>query len=429
MATKQDDDLRKLGWDVSSVSTHYLIKVKIKNIEFYPQKIQSLVIREWIFNTLPYIDIIMTDDGTFTELFPFEDNDVITVEISKNKDRTSPIALEFTLLDYTIENTDVQKIIATAIRISGVLKTKSMFFPIKDKSFPRTTSVSVLEDIGTENGLKVDSRINTSDNMTWLQLRKCDYDMITHVLHRAYKENDCIFAFTNRKNEFVITSLNKELDKTQFWKTQFSPDRMFDDNKPKDDSATPNSKTQEEIDDDSNKTIYFSNYVYYNFAGTTNKEFTYGVRYGNYDLTGNLIEDNVDSNNHKLTDYSYKEKDGDGSIVSYILGGFKYDQSNTHDNYTLARIQNKYLMEEFFSGCMVLYVNPTDHIKLMDKINLILPSMLDSKSNNIYSGEWLIGGITHSVTKNGTYKMVLILFRNGINKSTEMKAGEMRLSK
>jgi hypothetical protein len=424
-----ESTLRKIGEDVSFAGAGvYLLKVTINDIEFFPQTIQALVIKEWVFDTLPRLDIIMTDNGRFWELFPLRDNDTISVEISKNKERTSPIVLDFSLLDYTLENIDVQKIHNVAIRMSAILKTNEMLYPIKVRSFPKKKSHEVLKQIAEETGLKPNIKVtNTVDNMTWLQIHKTNYDMIQHVLQRAYAgEDDTLFAYADRTGTFTVTSLKKETAKTNnTWEAKWKPDKQVIDNPEADQGQN---KKENESDTDDNKTVYFSNFNYFNFAGTTNKQMTYAAEYTLYDLE-KLVEETIDSNVHPFTDYSGKDKAGRGKLVRHITGTFKYNGSNTHDDYTKAIVLNKYLKEDFFASGLELYVNPTDRVKLMDIIKITIPSVINNDDiNEVHSGKWLVGGITHALSKGGAYKMILVLFRNGINSSTELKSSEMRLA-
>ena len=78
---------------------------------------------------------------------------------------------------------------------------------------------------------------------------------------------------------------------------------------------------------------------------------------------------------------------------------------------------------------MELYVNPTDRVKLMDIIKITIPSVISNDDiNEVHSGKWLVGGITHALSIGGAYKRVLVLFRNGFNSSTELKSSEMRMA-
>ena len=61
--------------------------------------------------------------------------------------------------------------------------------------------------------------------MTWYQVNMSDVHMIDHIISRAYnKTNDCMFAYADRHNNFVYTSLKHEIVKPVKFKAEFDPD-------------------------------------------------------------------------------------------------------------------------------------------------------------------------------------------------------------
>ena len=104
-----------------------------------------------------------------------------------------------------------------------------------------------------------------------------------------------------------------------------------------------------------------------------------------------------------------------------------------HDEFLKATVINKYLKETFFFSPVSVYINATDKIRLFDKINIIFPGMVafdgeDTELNQSYSGEYIIGSIVHQVSRNGSYKMILNMFRNGINKNVFIQDSEYSLN-
>jgi hypothetical protein len=57
-------------------------------------------------------------------------------------------------------------------------------------------------------------------------------------------------------------------------------------------------------------------------------------------------------------------------------------------------------------------------IKLLDKVNLAIPSIIFGNDGNlcgVYSGEYIVCGITHSANSEGIYQKEISLHRNGFN--------------
>jgi hypothetical protein len=70
---------------------------------------------------------------------------------------------------------------------------------------------------------------------------------------------------------------------------------------------------------------------------------------------------------------------------------------------------------------VVIQIDSECDVKLFDKINLVIPSLVSEEFNEVYSGMYLVGGIIHNVCINGIYKKMLSLHRNGMNKSEFVK--------
>ena len=411
---------------ISDLNDDWQCALLIKGVAVKPSNIKSLVIREWIFDTLPTLEVIMMDTGTFVDAFPLEDGDLIQVEVNRDQknEKDPPISMEFTLQDFEFESVDIERVQTVVMRLTAIAKTENMFVPIYNRSFKKSSSVQALTKIAKECSLETNAKISTNDVMTWLQINQNNYDMIHHLRDRAYKEkNDAVFVCMDRENEFIITSLKTELENKESTKIIFDPKKVFD----------VSEKKAPQPDDKEDKDIYFNKYKYINIAGNINKVLGYGIEYDFYALTGEEKKNTLDSDEHSLTDLSFKNKNYSGKIVKHFNKGIKFSADNTYDYYLVALMQNEYIKNSFFASNLILYINTTDKIRLFSKIELSIPSMIPASEeeediNEVFSGEYIVGGILHQISSGGTYKMVLSCFRNGINESS-ISDGETNLTK
>ena len=189
--------------------TLYLNKVYINEMEIYPTDIKSVVVKEWIFDVIPTIELMIHDNGLFNEKVPLEDNTIIKVELGRTQKSIPIIVAEFTLLDFVITNVDPEKINSSIINITGILKSRKLLTPILNRSFKQKKSIDVMTDIMTECGFEIKkTKINSADLMTWYQINLNNMDMIKHLLSKSYiAPGDMLFAYVDRHNIFNIKSL------------------------------------------------------------------------------------------------------------------------------------------------------------------------------------------------------------------------------
>lgn len=403
---------KKNNIDSSYFLNDFYCKVTIKKIELLPQNITVLNIRESIFDLLPVLDMSFLDNGIFSEKYPFEDEDVISIELSRSNKDAVPISMEFTLQDYTINNRDGDNMNLVDINITAIMKNSGLFYPVKTRSFANKTSVDVLKSIALEIGFNPSVKISTSDSMIWRQVNQNNYGMVFETMKRAFKSEDAILTGVTRSKDFIITSLKTELKNKSSKKVIYDPFNTISDIEP----------IQEK-----KETYYFNNFDIKNISGMVNKTIGYGVKYSYFNFKDNF-DKQITSDFHDLTQFSSKNKNNIGKIVrndsSYFL-----NELNVHRNYYVALAQNEYYIKDFFKICLIVYMRPTDKINLFDKIDVTFPSFENNElTNQTLSGEYLVSTIVHQASKAGHYRMVLTLFRNGMNGSPYMKKSEFKVS-
>jgi hypothetical protein len=167
--------------------------------------------------------------------------------------------------------------------------------------------------------------------------------------------------------------------------------------------------------------LYYDAYDILNVTGLYNKMGGYGASFGSYNLRGNLDGDLI-TKMYKFTDLSNKNRLYDGLPASFNNVGIQ-SNPNVYDEFSRGVVQNYYMKYNFFSVSLGLNINSMTNVKLLDKVNLGLPSTLvsDTGVNDVYSGHYLITGITHNITAGGVYQKQILISRNGVNESTNLR--------
>jgi hypothetical protein len=334
--------------------------------------------------------------------------------LGKNKDDDKMLIVDFMLMDYRVNMVGTNN--SNIIHLTGLLNVPNMFNKKQTRAFRNINSIGVMNKLAIELGLELDQSLNfsTSDIMTWYQINQTNFDFLLSTLQRSYKSNDMILGYCeidkdfnpNIKDKLKITSLYTEMNKKEYKNAKYSLDYC----------------TQEYFkDDDSNKEVIWYNYLdYINLNGEYNKLNNYGVKFNYWNKTTDITKE-VRDKNYKFTQLSFKDSNNVNNIVDQIN---MPTLNNVYDNYFKAIVQNKYYKYNFFSFGLALNINSLNNVKLLDKVQLnvpSIPSLTGNETNEILTGTYLIGGITYQIRKGGIYNKGIILHRDGMNKSNFMK--------
>jgi hypothetical protein len=391
--------------------TNFFCNLKIKGKQIASSNIVSLVIREWIFDLIPRIELIINDDGVLTELFPLQDGDIISVVLGKNEKDPNPLMADFYLMAHTAGS--MHGSMFMQIMMVGILKIDDFYSPIKSRSFKLKNSVDVLRQIISFEGKHIfEASTSTNDLMTWLQVQQNNFDMVKHVLNRSYKPNDCTFlyAYDSAKSEndttikFMYTSLQTQLSKKEFGTARYDIEKYsaeaFNDN----------------IDYNN---LWFNSYNIFDFTSYVNRINNYGIKYNYYLPSFGEKNINLNDDSHPLSDLTNKNKNNKNQITDAFNYG--YQSKNVFENYYKAIAQNKYYKYNFFSSILELNINALCKPKLFNKINANVPSLINREGNIALSGEYLIIGITHEIGVGNIYRKRIACSRNGINSNLFIK--------
>jgi hypothetical protein len=394
---------------VGSLLQHHS-RIKLKDVEIYPQNIVNLEVREWIFDLLPRIEVMFKDNGIWFDKFPIEENDVIEATLAIIETQDEPVKNNFVVQAHEQGNTSQGEITASILRVFGYLETKNMYSPLINKSFRNKNSSEVIEQIAKDIELEADIRVNTVDAMTWLQLHMNNSDMIRHVIDNGYvNDDDALFCYATRDSKLVVTSFKKEIKKDAKFVARFSPE-----NSANPDKAPNTADGGSDTNKDDQKIIFYNDYRFSDQSGLINQKIGYGSRIYYYDYeSGEQRQITIDDDTHDMTTNSLKTKERVGDIVYAEMKDIQ--PINVHDNYLRASLQNKYMKHQFFSSYLMLTAKADNSIELFDKVIVNLPQQDEEGIDAIHSGEYLIIGITHQISSEGLYYMLLTLGRNGIN--------------
>ena len=382
-------------------AVNFYCNLFIKGRQIVTANIVHLTIKEWIFDIVPRIEIILSDDGTLTELFPLQDGDIISVELKKNKLDTPAINLDFTYISYTAGAMHGNQF--TQLIIEGALNVTDFYSPIRTRSFSNVNSTSVLSQVLTTEGeTTLNFSAQTVDVMTWLQIHMSNIDFCKHILKRSFIANDTMFLFADTTGEFTYTSFKTEAAKSiegiaRYDIRNYSAD-AFENNA-------------------DYKDYWFNTYNIYDFNGYVNKIRNYGVTYTYYDTSSGIISNTLSDSSHPLTTLTAKSVDGQGQRTHEFDLGY-LPVGNVFPHYYDALVQNDYYKHNLFSGSILeLNINSLGKPRLFSKVNVILPSLFGPGSNDPLSGSYIVAGVIHEVGRGIQYRKRMALIRNGFNAS------------
>lgn len=380
----------------------------INDIEVTPQNIVAFSLREWIFSQSIEMECSLLDNGTFIEYFPLFEEVKIYIELSIGSEH--PQIFNLRMNDFEIDRSNNGSY-AGMIHFNALPDVDNYFMTMRARTFRHKVTSDIVKEVFSNINVKTDIRVESNDVQDWYQLSIDDYTFIRHLLKRSYiDQEDLPFIYMNRDNSIVYTSLKTECAKNsvaKFVENGFlaSPDAVVAGMKDKND-----------------KTIYFAPSVYRkNISSSLNKIGAYGTYMTYFDNT--RFRD-------KTINFNYKPFTTYGNMNTRHIGktarSDKYSSqpAATHKNYFLGVSQNIYISTMFFSDYTQITIPATSTIKLFDRISVEFPDSLSNSQNKLIdktnSGDYIIGGIAHSFTRDTEYNMSLVLFRNGINEPEKL---------
>lgn len=398
-----------------NIGQQYDLKLIINGIQVPTSNIQSFVLREWIFDKIVTLECLILDSGTFVELSPIYDESNVYIEFSKNED-IDKVKMEMSINAFEVERSNADNGMLYGIKFIAFQKTNDYFYPIRSRSFRNQTTSDVLKQISESSGFKYIEEIKAKDNQIWMQSNCSDYSFCEHLLKRSYVGlEDAPLFYTNRNNEAVYSSIKTKCNKKSKF-VAINNDYIYLDNG----NDRMIKELKEQFWKDVDTIFYKTDIRYKNLSSIFNKTNGYGIDFTYYDFR-RFFDYQLSFNFAPLTKYSFQNKNN----MKKFVNGLTYNTlpKNCHENYLLTKTQNMLIYSLFFGSYMQMSINPNTKINIGDKINVIVYdniSRIDNKTPNVdkvNSGEYIVGGISHDIKKDGLYNMNLTLFRGGINKS------------
>ena len=370
--------------------------------------IDSVVIREWIFDIVPTIVIRFRATQEFFGGISLQENDIIEIQMgSRAPDiRELPVKAFFQLKGHTIDK--AQEI--TTHELTGSFACTNLVQPYRFRAFANKPSSEVLKSIATELSLKPDIRITTNDSQTWLQSGTA-LDFVKHLGEFGYiADDDLAFRYTDREGNFVVTSVKTILAEKpmilRHWAEAYAED------------IDPNELKPE------NKFYPFVGFTYKSITPIHNMGGGYGIREFKYDYSSfdDVVHDKVVGTIAELHQMVKELKGQANKVVETEI------TANGHANLMMAPHLNLKHRADFSSSSAVVLVKPHTDYKLGKLVKVELEFLTrgeKQETDGIYGGLYVIGGIVHQHESPNGSRMYLILMRGGLEKGIAMEDSDI----
>lgn len=365
------------------------------------ENVITLSITESVLSIVPKIDITLINVGGFIERTPITDKCMISIvieepnKIAKNiQDNTSYIVNSKFIISSFYAMSDLYENKYLTYNISGYLALDNLFVPYHRQSFTGSSD-DVLEAVCGEVGFNFDRRVRGVEDNIWYQAGN-NFQFMTHVMERSFVDGDGVFVYGTASKDLVYTTMgfesSKEVSKiAKYSKSQTETNMLLNDT----------------------KHMYYDSYNVLNNAEVYNNVVLYGGLYSYYDMT-KYVYDTVHYNG-KLTDLYNLNKQYAGQPVFSIGVGLLPDESLFNTIYR-GKMMNAFYKFAMFSNSILLNVGSCADVNLFDKIDLYLNSTADGNTiSESYSGYYLVGAITTTISRDMNILKKVMLCRYGMN--------------
>ena len=390
---------------MSTVNQTYKIKLSLKTAKYEIPKenMVSVVFKESVNDIIPRVIVTLNDKGHMSENVPILDGDVLEMTFAPNTEADT-LTLAFVVSEFRI--TPKQEGTTSTITITGLLDMNKSMIPFRARTL-KGTSKDVFKTLASEAGIKFDSSMggSPSDNMFWYQYGNA-LGFVNHILKRSYVPDDISFFYVGQDNVARYASLKKAWSAKKKFIAQYSIE-----------------DTQKLVlTQDENDIMYFMAFDVVSANGTIKRDVGYGERYISYNGEGEAEKNNyVDSTrNANIKNVS---KDYSGKYSKFRRFGWVGSNPNVYKDYHKAIVQNEIIQANLYENTLSLRINAATEVMLLDKVVVKFPSFTDSghNMNDVWSGEYLVVGVAHSMSYGGAYEKRVLLARRGMNISADRK--------
>ena len=365
------------------------------------ESILSLDVTESVLTLLPKFTMVFADKGTIIDGNPISDKDVLHITFNNNiDDPKTEVYTKFIVSGINVSS-DATENQGNYVTLTGYMAADNAFAPYSKETL-RGTSDTVIRKKASELGLKFKNDVTGSESNAWYQIGN-NYKFINHVSARAYIPNDGVFVYGTLDGTINYTSYNTKNALSVKFKAVYDRERVNNNILlPKDEIY-----------------MFYNGYDVKDLTEQYNNMSNYGGEVSIYNLDVHEFKDI--SSTVKNTQLLNQKSDYSGIPVFLDRIGLVGDKTLT-DTIFIGKGQNAFTKFRLFSNTISLNINNSTKVSLFDKVDLNLQSTLTGEDvAEPYSGEYLVGAISHSLVKNASYSKRVLLCRSGINKSTIKK--------
>jgi hypothetical protein len=192
--------------DTNIQGAQYYCRAYINGIELNAKQIQSLSMREFVFDTAVELDLEFVDNGIFVEVSPIVDGSVLKVILAKDKEEY-PIEIEFDILNNKVIKKNTPGSSMYFISLVAIQRTDYMFGEVSQIAYEGTSSEVIGEVVSKNSQLTYVEDIKSNDSQLWYQISINDSSFIKNVIDRAFYQEKAIKKF---QIQHKIVSSEKE---------------------------------------------------------------------------------------------------------------------------------------------------------------------------------------------------------------------------
>ncbi len=432
--------------EVRSGTLQCSVRVTIDGEPVDPANIETLIVREWMYDDVktPRLELIISDDGVFTDVnIPYRGK-IISVKISRDKSDEEDIFIgsyidtEFVILDFNfVKELGSSPGNNSKIIITGIINIPNWFKLAKDMSFSKRTSSQVLSSVCSDVKLNFYNNSSVDDSMNWIRINQTPGQFIQHVVSRAKasKENDLVLFWIDIYKNANYTTLNNLLSDSiahpakynlEYYQEVGIKDLLY------------KAKIDGIEDKEARNTIWYSSLEFRNNEGTNvviKGGTTYEDKLNFNDGTYYLGKGSSSSNESPLKlnavkNFNQYDNFLSGSINpgeifpgvdnSLYSGSILTGQLDNFwgEDYISNPFRRSAALSALYNNSVTIEMNPNTPTMLGEKVNLEVHSNIANKDGNYknaaLSGEYLITGSIYALI-DGFFKKFLFCNRLGFN--------------
>ena len=426
------------------------ISVSIGDLIVDPVNIKYLVVREWAFDNsrIPRLELIIMDDGAFTDLELPHQGKIIELNIIKDKsdnvEESSLITLKgkYKIIDFEFQKSNSQQAGASfPISITALLDIPNIFNIAPNVSYENKDSKTVLKSVASEFGLEFTTNIAaTSDSMNWLRINSSPLNFIQHVVERSFiSESDAALCYINKDKQLNYISINSAFSGEPI-KCKYNLHIALSNTI---EESINRGKSINIEENEVMNSIWMSSYSIKNFSnsfellngGFSNNVSLIDISTGSWSVPdGNSYPEAsqkssiIEVDNHaKLIstelDPNKTSFNGNRFIYNGILPGtIKYSQNVYGIDYYHSKTTRKNVLSGLLGMPTTIEINSNMPISIGDILDVDVPASVHLEEDDvseILSGNYIVLGILY-VVDNGFFKKILSIHRIGFNKNSNI---------